>query len=161
MPLHKARFKISDYNRTRKYKLNKQERRVRMVSLSLTSMVDMFAILVIFLLTNTSSVSQWVEVGHGIQLPKSKFSDPPPKAATLQISAAGVFGDRTLLSGIADLQRGGGEPVRAWLSHLSKKDGYINVVAHEKLPFKVIRRIISICQDSGFKNVNLAVQPKT
>ena len=47
MPITKARLKISDYNEQRKANLRGREGRIRMVSLSLTSMVDMFAILVI------------------------------------------------------------------------------------------------------------------
>src|ERR1700722_632705 len=91
MPLHRARLRISDYAEKRKSRSKHQERRIRMVSLSLTSMVDMFAILVIFLLVNTSTVSQWIQVSHNIELPKAKFVDAPKKAATIQISNEGIF----------------------------------------------------------------------
>src|SRR2546423_699487 len=93
MPISKARFRISEYNEKRKKDVRGKERSIRQVSLSLTSMVDMFAILVIFLLTNTDTVSQWVDVGHGIQLPKAKFNAPPPRGPALQISKDGVFAD--------------------------------------------------------------------
>jgi biopolymer transport protein ExbD len=162
MPLKQARLRISDYNENRKRRLGSHEKKVRMVSLSLTSMVDMFAILVIFLLTNTSTVNQWVEVGHGIQLPKAKASDAPPKAATIQISTDQVFGDAEPLASTRQVLAGGPtvESVRRWLSK-QKKDGYVNIVAHEKVPYGVIRRVISSCRDAGFQNVNLTVQPKS
>src|SRR5438034_5609681 len=97
MPLRRARLRISDYNDKRKTRLRSQERRIHMVSLSLTSMVDMFAILVIFLLVNSSSVSQWIEVSHHIELPASKFSEKPQEASTLELSTEAVFGGKTSL----------------------------------------------------------------
>lgn len=163
MPIKKARLRISDYNSTRKSKLKHNERRIRMVSLSLTSMVDMFAILVIFLLANSASVTQWIELGHDIQLPKAKASDPPPRAATLQISKDTLYGDdRKAIMKVNQISGGPMtiEPLKAWLTKRRNKDGYVNIVGHTKLPYGVIRRIIATCQDAGFGNVNLAVQPK-
>lgn len=163
MPITKARLKISDYNEKRKARLKHQERRIRMVSLSLTSMVDMFAILVIFLLANTTSVTQWLEVGHGIELPKAKSADPPPKAATLQISRDTVYGDDKALMKVAQISGGPVvvEQLQSWLIKRRNKDGYVNIVAHHKTPYGVIRKIIATCQEAGFGNVNLAVQPKS
>lgn len=160
MPITKARLKISDYNKNRKSKLRTTERRVRMVSLSLTSMVDMFAILVIFLLANSSEFQNWVELGHGIELPKAKASDTPAKAATLQLAADTIYADDKAIITVAQASRNQLGPLKTWLSALDKKNGYINIVAHQKLPFGVIKRIVGACQDSGFRNVNLAVHPK-
>lgn len=163
MPLKKARLKISDYNEKRKTRLKNTERRVRMVSLSLTSMVDMFAILVIFLLTNASTVTQWIELAHQIELPKAKFSDPPPKAATLQITREAVFADTKRLLSTSQAMHST-EVIRVFLSQLSgkvpKKERYVNIVADYRVPYGVIRRVVSSCQEAGFNNVNLAVQPK-
>jgi biopolymer transport protein ExbD len=139
-----------------------QERKIRMVSLSLTSMVDMFAILVIFLLTNSSTVSQWIDVGHDIQLPKATGQDQPVKAATIQINSETVFADRKPLTSVRQVLAGGptSEAVRGWLAK-QKKEGYVNIVADSRVPFGVVRRVIATCQASGFANVNLAVEPSS
>jgi biopolymer transport protein ExbD len=159
MPISKARLKISDYNENRKSNLRQQERRVRMVSLSLTSMVDMFAILVIFLLANSGTLTEWVQVSHGISLPQAKAADVPAKSATLQIAADMIYGDDKPIQASHDVLKSVA-PLQQWLKTLSKKDGYINVVAHEKLPFGIVKRIVGACQDAGFNNVNLAVRPR-
>ena len=164
MPLTRARLRISDYNDNRKARLKSQERRIIMVSLSLTSMVDMFAILVIFLLSNATTVAQWVEVSHGIDLPKAKFSDPPPRGASIQISRDAIFGDTKILTSLSRLDSIEGA-VRGWLAKQPKRkgaggSGYVNIVAHQKVPYGAVKRVIAACQDAGFKNVNLAVQPK-
>jgi biopolymer transport protein ExbD len=122
-----------------------------MVSLSLTSMVDMFAILVIFLLVSSSTVSQWIQVAHKIELPKAKFVDAPKKAATIQISPEGIFVEEDRLAP---------GKVREYLSRLDKSDGYINIVAHTKIAFGVVKKVIAECQAAGFHDINLAVQPR-
>ena len=165
MPISKARFRISDYNARRKADVQKNERRIRVVSLSLTSMVDMFAILVIFLLTSQDSVSQMVDLGHGIQLPKAKFNSPPPRAGTVQIGEEGVFADGKPLIKMDELLKGGDRvaPVTTWLEALkakkSEKAGYLNLVAHTKIPFGAVRRVVATAQAAGFSHLNLAVEP--
>jgi biopolymer transport protein TolR len=163
MPIGKARLRISDYNAQRKSKNKGKEHKIRMVSLSLTSMVDMFAILVIFLLTNTSTVTQWMEVGHGIELPKAKNSEEPKKAAVLEISNDGLYADKELI--VPTNQISGGPAIipnlKRWLGSKDKKDGFVNIVGDSKIPFGVVRRVVSTCQEAGFGNVNLAVQPKS
>jgi biopolymer transport protein ExbD len=131
-----------------------------MVSLSLTSMVDMFAILVIFLLTTATTVSKWIEVSHHIELPKAKLVDPPQKAATIEISKDGIFGDDTLLVAPNAMAAPDMGAIKKWLSQYDKKDGFVNIVAHTKIAFGVVRKVVLTCQDSGFGKVNLAVQPR-
>jgi biopolymer transport protein TolR len=162
MPLQRARLRISDYNTNRKNRLKNQERSIRQVSLSLTSMVDMFAVLVIFLLLNTSTVAQWIEVSQGIELPKASGAEPPQKAVTIQISREAILGEQKPLVKFNEFLAGSyvNPILRAWLAKMDKKDGHVNIVAHEKVPFGVVRRVIATCQESGFGKVNLAVQPK-
>lgn len=162
MPITKARLRISDYNKQRKASLKKQQRRIAMVSLSLTSMVDMFAILVIFLLTNTSAITQWVEVGQGIKLPRAHSADPVPRGVTVQVTASALFGDKQELISVTDIVHGpmSIQPLKAWLEAQSKKDAVVNLVGHEAVPFGTMRKVVATCQDAGYTNVNLAVQPK-
>lgn len=160
MPITRARLKISDYNENRKSRLRKQERRVQAVNLSLTSMVDMFAILVIFLLANSATVSEWVKVPYGIDLPQSAATEVPVKSATLQISKEMIYANDKELFAPSQFSAHF-SLLKKWLSEVEKKGGYINVVADQHLSFGLIKKIISICQEAGFGNVNLAVQPKT
>ncbi len=163
MPLRKARLRISDYNESRKSRIKKQEKRAMMVNLSLTSMVDMFALIVIFLLANQGTVNDWIKTGKDIQLPKAKAEEPPPRAASLQIALDEVIGDDTPLMKYAQIKQTTA-PITKWLASVPKlgKDGasYINIVADKRIPFGVIKRVVTACQAAGFGNVNLAVQPR-
>lgn len=132
---------------------------MRMVSLSLTSMVDMFAILVIFLLASSSSTTEWIKLSHGVDLPKAKSSYIPPKAAAIQVARDMIYADEKVLLSVASASQSM-EPLRKWLAKIEKRSGYINLVAHQKTPYGLIKKIIAACQDAGFNNVNLAIQPK-
>ncbi len=161
MPLRKARLKISDYNRQRKDRLKHKERRIRMISLSLTSMVDMFAILVIYLLTSATSVTQWLQMSHVVALPQGKFSEAPTKATTLEVTQDTLYAENKPLISIKEISKGpfSIEVLRSWLKSLPIKGGNINLVGDKKIPFGAVRRIVATCQESGFSNVNLAIQP--
>lgn len=167
MPIGKARFRISDYNERRKAHVRGEERNIRMVSLSLTSMVDMFAVLVIFLLTNSDSVTQWVDLGHGIELPKAAFASPPPKrGATLQVNAQGVFADQKPVVTVEEILKGPelNPTLKAFLGQrkLAAEDQnvYLNLLGDKAVPFGAIRKIIATAHDAGFNKLNLAIQPK-
>lgn len=149
MPIRKARLKISDYRDQRKRKTQSSERRIRIVSLSLTSMVDMFAILVIFLLTNTETVSQWIEVSQAVQLPRARHVESPSQGQTITLTQEKLLVGSTKV-GWDNL----GDHLKAF-----SKDTLLNVVAHEELPYGTIKKVLSSCQSAGFDKINLAVQP--
>lgn len=163
MPITRARLRISDYNEKRKAELKTRERRLRIVNLSLTSMVDMFAILVIFLLSNSATVNHWIEVSQGLDLPKSKSGDPIAKGISLQVSRDMIYADTKPLLEIKKLQS---DPnsiaiVKDWLEKQPKeKDTRLNILGHESLPFGVMRKVIASTQQAGFASVNFGVEPK-
>jgi len=161
MPLKKARLKISDYNDNRKRNIRTHERRVGMVSLSLTSMVDMFAILVIFLLANNNTMTEWLQLNQDIHLPKAKTADIPTKSATLQISEKSIFGDAQLLMETKEMLKNAqsSQALMKWLSNVQDKQGYVNIVADANLSFGLIKKITAACNAAGFNRINLIVQP--
>lgn len=164
MPLQRARLKISDYNKGRKNRIKADEKRIQAVSLPLTSMVDMFTTLVVYLIFCSADIKDWVSVSNNIDLPKSKATwATPDKGATIQVSQDTVMGDQEKpLITLAKLDRApfSVPEIKDYLKAQPNKDGYVNVVADRKVPFGAMRKIIASAQDAGFKNVNLAVLPQ-
>lgn len=163
MPLKRARRRISDYNSNRQKHNKSLEAAAQAASLPLTSMVDMFSVLVIYLIMNASAVAEWVSLGTKIELPKGKYiGDAPQKGATLQINKEMVFGELDVpLITVEKVQKGpfSVPEIKEYLKKQENKTGYVNVVADAHVPFGVMRRVIASCQDAGFKNVNLAIEP--
>lgn len=170
MPLKKARLKISDYSANRKASVNKTERKIRMVSLSLTSMVDMFAILVIFLLSSQDSATPMLDFGHGVQLPRAKTAAPPPQGVTLEIAKTGVYFQSQKLADLASLQSNEPKslaPLKSWLDTQMKAEAALptsakrlNLVADERLPYGTVKRVVAMAKRSGYAELSLAVEPK-
>lgn len=170
MPLKKARLKISEYSATRKASVSKTERKIRMVSLSLTSMVDMFAILVIFLLSSQDSATPMLDFGHGVQLPKAKTAAPPPQGVTLEVAKSGVYFQSKKLVDLDNLHSADAKtlaPLRTWLETQLKAElanpnsnKRLNLVADERLPYGTVRRIVAMAKRSGYAELSLAVEPK-
>lgn len=163
MPLQRARLRISDYKAGRTNRQKEYERRVREVSLSLTSMVDMFAVLVVYLIINSSNLKDWVAMAAGIELPQAKAEwGQPEMGATIQVKEDMVIGGRDLeLVAVKTVTRGQFvvPQIRDYLKKQENKNGYVNVVADYRVPFGAMRRIIASCQNAGFTKVNLAIQP--
>lgn len=165
MPLTKARLKVSEYSQHRKKRVQEVERKSQIVTLSLTSMVDLFAVLVIYLLLNSGSLQEWVDLAFKIDLPKANANWViPERAATIQVSKDMIIGGRntklTTIQKVLEAKTAIPE-IKAFLSKQKKKNSYVNVVADYHIPFQAMRKIVATCQESGFERVNLAVQPGT
>ncbi len=170
MPIKKARLKISDYSVNRKGRVSTTERKIRMVSLSLTSMVDMFAILVIFLLSSQDTATPMLDFGHGVQLPKAKTAAPPPQGVTLEMARNGVFFESKKLADLDQLKSTDAKtlaPLRRWLEDQIKADlanpasaKRLNLVADERLPYGTVKRVVAMAKRSGYAELSLAVEPK-
>lgn len=164
MPLTRARLRISDYNKSRKKRTSDTEKNIQAASLPLTSMVDMFTTLVVYLIFCSADLKDWVAISSDIDLPKAKANwATPEKGASLQISKDMVIGDQDKpLISVAKLDAApfSVPEIKEYLKGQPNKDGYVNVVGDRHVSFGHIRKVIASAQDAGFKNVNLAVSPK-
>lgn len=159
MPLVKPRLQISEYRDQRKARLKKRENRLRMVSLTLTSMVDMFAILVIFLLTNSSTVTQWLEVSQSIKLPGAIHASAPQKASSLQITADAIWDKDSKIVSLEEIKNPAGKAkLKDWLTGQPHTNDF-HIAADENIPYGNIKKVISVLQAEKIARVNLAVQP--
>src|SRR5260221_12949999 len=81
----------------------KHRRRMLLVALTLTSMVDMFSLLVIFLLQSFSTSPELVMVSKGVTLPAAVSGRELMDAPVLSLSTNGVYLDQKLVGSLEDL----------------------------------------------------------
>src|SRR5690606_17338924 len=115
-----------------------------------------------YLIINSTSLKEWVDLANNIELPKGKYiGETPPRGATIQVTKDWVLGalDVQLIE-VSRIARGpfSIEPIKKYLKQQENKNGYVNVVADYSVPFGVMLSIIASCQDAGFENVNLAME---
>src|SRR5881394_1318339 len=141
-------------------------------SLMLTSLVDMMTIIVIFLLMNFSANGEVLYMNKDIRLPDAYHGAQLERAPVVSVSAEAVTFDGRMLLNTGDLDKGDAlnvpeleealrdEKRRYEAVHLNDPDhpfrGLVNVQADRRIPFKVIKRIMFACNQSGFANINFA-----
>jgi biopolymer transport protein ExbD len=146
-------------------------------SLMLTSLVDVMTIITIFLLMNFSANGEVLYMTKDIKLPDAFHGAQLERAPVISVSADAVTFDGKMLLSTADLDKGDvlnvpeledalrDEKRRYEQIHANDPDhpfkGLVNVQADKKIPFKVIKRVMFACNQSGFANINFAALSKT
>ena len=157
---------------TRRIKRMKRDRG-KITKMNLTSLMDVFTILVFFLLVNSGSV-ELVEAPKDVKLPESIEESKPRETVVISISPEHVLVQGQAVARVEDIL--GGElatldPLAARLAELKEnivgpatmnvaESQEVTILADKSVPFIVVRRIMSACTGEGYENVSLAVIQK-
>lgn len=134
-------------------------------TLMLTSMVDMFSMLVVFLLQTFSS-SPEILVTKGVELPDSLTPSVVKEAPVLAISRDGnLYLDQKLVGLTKDVAKKPNELLKklntikkTWAkSHTTPFTGEINLQADREIKSTVVAQIMGILTSSQFQSIELAV----
>lgn len=151
-------------NRIRRH----QSRSKNQSKLNLVSLMDIFTILVFFLMVNSSSDVQVLNQNNQVKLPLSSADQLPRETLSLSITNEDVLiGGRAILK-VAALKAFQGEvepALKAELDYQSKKSTQqeyplgrpITIVADHELPYELLKIIMSTCVDAGYASISLAV----
>ena len=147
--------------------------RVKITKMNLTSLMDVFTILVFFLLVNSGSV-ELVEAPKDVKLPESREESKPRETVVIFVSKDVVLVQGEIVARVNDIleeQEGAIGPINARLAELKQNivgpstlavagSQEVTILADKSVPFVVIRKIMSTCTDEGYENVSLAVIQK-
>lgn len=134
-------------------------------TLMLTSMVDMFSMLVVFLLQTFSS-SPEILVTKGVELPNSITPSQVREAPVLAISSDGnLYLDQDIVGKTEDIAKKPNGLLKKlnvikknWAkSHTSPFTGEINLQADKEIKSTVVAQIMGILTNSQFQSIELAV----
>lgn len=142
--------------------------------LLITPLVDMFVIIVLFLIANFSATGEILNQTKDISLPSAVNVQELKVVPVVMISNEQVIVDGALIGRVDDLTRDdllNIEPLVERLRESKKKtedlhsadkegagfDGDINIQAHKEVPFKIIKKVMFSCATAGFGNINFAV----
>jgi biopolymer transport protein ExbD len=147
--------------------------RAKIAALNLTSLMDVFTILVFFLLVNSAS-TEVLETPKQMTLPASVVEEKPRETVVIFISSTEVTvqGERVAL--VEDILAAGGQNVAAIGERLSQVSDTIiglstrsvadsrevTILADKSVPFNVIKKVMSTCTSQGFERISLAVIQK-
>ncbi len=142
-------------------------------ALSLTSLMDVFTILVFFLLVNSSS-TEVLETPKQLTLPASVVEQKPRETVVIFISPTEVTvqGERVaLVQDILAADRQNVAAIGERLSEVSDKivglstrtvanSREVTILADKSVPFNVVKKVMSTCTSQGFERISLGVLQK-
>src|SRR5688572_10442471 len=145
-------------------------KRVQVIDLLLTPLIDMFVILVVFLIINFSATGELVQLSKDIRLPKAETVSELDRAPIIQISANTVaiegvkVGESEEILKDPDLRIPG---LTDKLQEMRKVDemmhpgqpfrGEIIINADKDVDFKLVRKVMFAASDAGYTKFNYAV----
>ena len=141
------------------------------IELPLTSMIDMFTILVIFLLMNFSSTGEIFFIQKNLVLPTANHAHAIESAPLISVTASGVtletqkVGDNPISISESDQNL---PKLAAALKQIRIMEetihpgapfkGSVNIQADEKIPLVYIKRVMQTCITEGWNGINFAVR---
>jgi biopolymer transport protein ExbD len=150
-----------------------ERNRKKLAPLNLTSLMDVFTILVFFLLANSSS-SEVVTAPKQIKLPDSVVETKPRETLVILVGPEAILMQGDPVISTAELLDGKQERIAAIAERLkllerniigiSTKTAIasqeITILADRSIPFRVLKKVMSTCTDSGYSRISLAVIQK-
>ena len=147
--------------------------RVKIKKMNLTSLMDVFTILVFFLLVNSGSV-EVMEAPKDVTLPESRVEAKPRETVVISVSDAEVRVQGEPVARGADILEGEAQATSLITQRLAElKENIIGpnaqvlaasqevtILADRSVPFAVIKKIMSTCNDEGYEKISLAVIQK-
>jgi biopolymer transport protein ExbD len=142
--------------------------------LNLTPLMDVFTILVFFLLFHSSG-SDILKTPKQIKLPDSVVEAKPRETVVIMVSPEEVLVQGEAVISTPELLEDSIGTVREVTDRLKQlerniigistktiaKSREITILADRTIPFKVLKKIMSTCTGSGYERISLAVVQKT
>ena len=145
-----------------------QFKKTLLVSLSLTAMVDMFAVLVIFLLQSFSAAPELVLI-KGVELPQAISGSEIKETPVLAIAEGKLFLDQKLVGNLGDVLKNPTDLMarlktvrESWQKTYPDKDfpGELNLQADRNISSVMIGQIMGIVSQAHYYSIQLAILAK-
>jgi biopolymer transport protein ExbD len=146
--------------------------------LLITPLVDMFVIIVLFLIANFSATGEVLMMTKDIQLPEAVNVKEVEMHPVIMVSPKEISVSGTVIARVEDLDKDEyltipqlEEKLRDMkkqfedLHAMAKDDangfkGDINIQGHKAVEFRIIKRVMFSCASAGYNNINFAVMTK-
>jgi biopolymer transport protein ExbD len=147
--------------------------RAHVTKMNLTSLMDVFTILVFFLLVNSGS-PEVLETPKQMVLPESVVENKPRDTVVIFIGKDNVVVQGEPVVSVADVDAAGEGDIVPIMERLAAiKENIIGpntlhvagsqevtILADRSIPFNVIKRVMSTCTSQGYGRISLAVMHK-
>jgi len=142
--------------------------------LNLVSLMDIFTILVFFLMVNSSDVKV-LQQDKSVQLPISTVKQQPKDNIVIAVSGDNILVQGRVVALVSKIQADGNiEGLKTELVYQSQKNTStstigeaaknglpVTLIADKATPYKLLKRIMATCTEANYTQISLAVSQKT
>ncbi len=136
-------------------------------TLNLTSLMDIFTILLIFLLVNNNNAAKLPD-NQDIQLPESIAQELPTEVLTIQVSPVDIIVEGQKIADTETVRNQEERTVAALVEELNfrasqglaispDEDREIMILADRSVPYSVIKKLMRSCMETPYTQVAFAV----
>ena len=147
-------------------------RNLTMLDMNLVSLIDVFTILVFFLLSGTTGVELLVSP-KAVKLPESYTQKAPKETIVVTVSVNDILVDGRKVASVADVMATQGDmiaPLKAELDLLSNRQVVraenkaqtqaITIMGDQNIPYQLLRKVMFTSARANFVDVSFAVRRK-
>ena len=140
--------------------------------LNLVSLMDIFTILVFFLLVNSSSVQQ-LPSSKAVKLPTSSAQQLPEETVVLLVNNDQILVQGRLIAQVTDVLQTKEPLINALLNEMkiqslssvktdSDNEGLdVTIMGDKQIPYKLLRKILATLSEANYTNISMAVMKNT
>jgi len=144
----------------------------RGMALNLVSLMDIFTILVFFLLVNASD-GEILPTHKSVELPQSISEQQPRVTVTIMVNEDNILLHGKVIASVANVMQEQGSYSKALQTALIEQVGNklgtggdpaerreATIMGDKEIPFRLLKRVMATCTQAGFNRISLAVMQK-
>ena len=158
---------------SRRIKRMERRRKGKAPGLNLVSLMDVFTILLVFLLVNSAS-SEALKAPDKIKLPDSIVESKPRETVVIMVDPDQVLiggepviatpelieSKESTVAAITDTLKSLQDRVIGINTQAAVESKEVTILAHKTIPFKALKKVMSSCTSAGYGKISLAVIQK-
>ncbi len=154
----------------RERRAERRGRNGNMVDMNLVSLIDVFTILIFFLLMNTGGV-EILASPKSVHLPLSEAEKQPTETVSVIVGGDDVIVDGRRIASVAQTLAADGdliEPLRAELAQQAARQVIrpenmaesrrVTILGDKDIPYRLLRKVMVTAAQAGFADVSFAVR---
>lgn len=142
------------------------------LDLNLVSLIDVFTILIFFLLSNSTEV-EILPASKDVKLPESTAQESPHQTLVVVVSGTDIVVEGRRVALVADVMKSADDliaPLKAELDVLATrqvvkqenqaKATAITIMGDKEIPYQLLRKVMVTCARANFSDVSFAVRKR-
>lgn len=151
-------------------RMDRKHKRNKVSKLNLVSLMDIFTILVFFLLVNSSDV-EVLQNDKSLTLPDSVAEKKPDETLVVMVNQESILVGGRKVADLASVLQSKGSDItglKEELEYLASRKPYkddeaaklgrdVNIMADKDTPYALLKRVMATCAKAEYRNIALAV----